>query len=61
MSADLAHRIEEIERRLWVVESNCAGCPGSVDPQAFELDHFPPESCPQRRRTDQPQGVPDAT
>ena len=54
--AAITHRISEIERRLWVVESNCAGCPGSVTPQDFERDTFPLEPCPQRRKTDKPEG-----
>ena len=50
--AAIVHRISELERRMWQAETNCAGCPGSMTPQDFELDKFPLEPCPKRRRSD---------
>ena len=59
MSADLvalALHLSDIERRMQQLEADCAGCPGSVEPQDFALDHFPADPCPKRRRGDLPQG-----
>ena len=51
--------IADMQRRLQQLEANCAGCPGSLTPSGFELDKFPPENCPKRRRSDtEPQGDP---
>lgn len=34
-------RLALLERRVQVLEDNCARCPGYTEPQDFELDVFP--------------------
>ena len=48
----VARQLKELDRRLWQVERNCAGCPGSTVPQDFDKDTFPLDPCPRRRRSD---------
>ena len=41
-----------MQLRLQKLEDDCAGCPGSMEPQDFALDKFPLDPCPKRRRSD---------